>query len=73
MKFADADLIGVPIRVTVSARSLKAGGVEMKLRDKPEKTIVPLADATARLEKELRAMRDKLDAAAGQGGNPLQR
>ena len=61
VKFAGIpDLIGVPIRVTVSARSLKAGGVEMKLRDKPEKTIVPLADATARLEKELRAMRDAL-------------
>lgn len=32
VKFADADLIGIPVRATVSARSLKAGGVEMKRR-----------------------------------------
>ena len=32
VKFADADLIGVPVRVTVSARSLKAGGIEVKRR-----------------------------------------
>jgi prolyl-tRNA synthetase len=29
-KFADADLLGMPIRVVVSARSLKDGGVEIK-------------------------------------------
>ena len=28
-KFADADLIGVPMRVTISERSLAAGGVEL--------------------------------------------
>lgn len=32
VKFADADLIGIPLRATVSARSLKAGGVELKPR-----------------------------------------
>ena len=32
VKFADADLIGCPVRVTVSRRSLKAGGVELKAR-----------------------------------------
>ena len=31
-KFADADLIGAPIRLTVSKRSLMGGGVEMKRR-----------------------------------------
>ncbi len=33
IKFADSDLIGVPIRVTISARSIGAGGAEVKRRD----------------------------------------
>ncbi len=31
-KFADADLIGIPLRLVVSEKSLAAGGVEWKLR-----------------------------------------
>ena len=42
VKFADADLIGIPWRVTVSARSLKNGGVEIKRRSEPERKILPL-------------------------------
>ena len=34
-KFADADLIGMPIRVVVSPRSLQDGGIELKLRNQP--------------------------------------
>lgn len=44
VKFNDADLIGVPIRLTVSERSLKAGGVEQKLRTRPEKTVLSPGD-----------------------------
>lgn len=40
--FADADLIGVPLRITVSPRSLESGGVEAKWRATDERTIVPL-------------------------------
>lgn len=32
VKFADADLIGIPVRLTLGNRSLKEGKVEMKLR-----------------------------------------
>lgn len=32
VKFNDADLIGIPLRVTVSRRSIKAGGYEVKRR-----------------------------------------
>jgi prolyl-tRNA synthetase len=42
VKFNDADLIGLPIRVTVSERSLASGGVEVKLRSQEEKHIIPL-------------------------------
>lgn len=36
VQFADAELIGCPVRLTVSQRSLAAGGVETKLRADPE-------------------------------------
>ena len=40
VKFADADLIGCPVRVTVSRRSLKAGGAELKMRWAEEQRVV---------------------------------
>ncbi len=40
VKFNDADLIGLPIRLTVSVRSLQQGGVEFKRRDSQEKEII---------------------------------
>lgn len=40
VKFNDADLIGIPIRLTVSRRSLEAGGVELKLRRSSERTVI---------------------------------
>jgi len=40
VKFNDADLIGNPIRLTVSEKSLRNGGVEFKLRGKDEKQII---------------------------------
>lgn len=39
-KFADADLIGIPIRLVVSKRSIEKGGVEFKYRNKSESEIV---------------------------------
>jgi prolyl-tRNA synthetase len=36
VKFKDADLIGVPLRVTVGSRSLSRGGVELKPRTEPD-------------------------------------
>lgn len=44
VKFADADLIGAPVRLTVSKKALAAGGVEAKRRTAPERAIVPLAE-----------------------------
>lgn len=53
VKFADADLIGNPIRLTVSARSLGQGGVEMKLRREKEVVIVPLNETLARVQETI--------------------
>ena len=44
VQFTDAELIGCPVQLTVSKRSLAAGGVEAKLRAEPgaEAVIIPL-------------------------------
>ncbi len=43
-KMADADLIGCPLRVIVSSRALKSGGVELKKRTEKQGKIVTKAD-----------------------------
>ncbi|HEX9075127.1 MAG TPA: His/Gly/Thr/Pro-type tRNA ligase C-terminal domain-containing protein, partial [Anaerolineae bacterium] len=53
VKFNDADLIGLPLRLTVGGRSLKQGGVEFKRRAKPDKTLVPLSETVARVKAEI--------------------
>jgi prolyl-tRNA synthetase len=45
VKFADADLIGIPLRATISTRSLQNGGVELKRRGQDELKIVPVDGA----------------------------
>jgi prolyl-tRNA synthetase len=45
--FADWELIGVPLRLVLSDRGLKAGTVEMQGRRDSAATAVPLADAAA--------------------------
>ncbi len=43
-KFADADLLGMPVRVVVSKRSLENGGVEVKKRNETESQIIQLEE-----------------------------
>lgn len=52
VKFADADLIGVPLRLTISKRSLSAGGIEVKRRHEQERTVIVLDELMAWLETE---------------------
>jgi prolyl-tRNA synthetase len=47
VKFNDADLLGMPVRVTVSPRSIESGGAEIKRRTEKDARIVPLADVVA--------------------------
>jgi prolyl-tRNA synthetase len=51
VKFNDADLIGIPLRITVSERALKQGGVEFKCRSGGEAWIVPVEDVLAEVRK----------------------
>ncbi len=62
VKFKDADLIGLPLRLTVSERSLKRGGVELKPRNAKEKAIVPRAEVIARIQTEIASLQAALSA-----------
>lgn len=53
VKFNDADLIGIPLRVTVSERALKNGGLEMKRRIGGDAWIVPQENALDEIQKAL--------------------
>ncbi len=44
-KFKDADLIGIPLRVTVGEQSLREGKVEIKLRSRPTSISVSIEEA----------------------------
>lgn len=57
VKFADADLIGAPLRLTVSQKALDRGGVEARWRDASERTIVA-PEAVAALLRERGAQRE---------------
>jgi len=45
VKFKDADLLGIPVRITVGSRGLKQGTVELKKRIDSESRDVPAAEA----------------------------
>ena len=49
VKFADADLLGMPLRLTVSPRNMKEDSVELKRRDESDSTMVPLSEAASRV------------------------
>jgi prolyl-tRNA synthetase len=48
VKFNDADLVGIPIRVVVGGKSLARGEVELSPRRGREKHAIPVADAVAK-------------------------
>ena len=56
VKFNDADLLGAPLRITVGARGLKQGRVELKLRQAAEASSVPLPDAVAESQAALASL-----------------
>jgi prolyl-tRNA synthetase len=49
VKLNDADLIGLPLRVTLGPRGLRQGEVEVRRRATGETETVPLAEAPARV------------------------
>jgi prolyl-tRNA synthetase len=57
VKFADADLIGYPFRLTIGPRGLKAGNVELKARGDADATEIPLDGAATAVVAAVREAR----------------
>ena len=55
VKFNDADLLGLPLRIVVSARNLAQDAVEIKGRSESVAATVPRADLVHRVRELLSA------------------
>ncbi len=53
VKFNDADLIGLPVRLVISRRNLRQGVVEIKRRDSSDAETVDMADAVSAVREIL--------------------
>lgn len=62
VKFNDADLIGAPLRVVVSSRSLSKGGIEVKRRDEDESQIVGVRETIGVIHTLISDMRNEVAA-----------
>jgi prolyl-tRNA synthetase len=65
VKFKDADLIGIPVRVTIGQKSLADGNVEIKLRSETEKNIVPIDIAVKKTIEIVEKLKEKLEPQLG--------
>ena len=60
VKFKDADLVGIPVRVTVGSRGAKEGQVEIKLRSQSESMNAPIGEASAFVRDKIKKLYDSL-------------
>jgi prolyl-tRNA synthetase len=60
VKFKDADLLGIPVRINVGARNLKNGHVEMKLRTEAESVLIPTRDAPKIIAAKVKELYDSI-------------
>ena len=62
VKFKDADLIGIPVRVTVGRKSVAEGKVEIKLRGESESRKVPIAEAARTATEMVGSLKAQLNS-----------
>jgi prolyl-tRNA synthetase len=62
VKFKDADLIGMPIRVTVGKKSVAEGSVEIKLRCESQSQKVPIEKAADKTIELVSSLKERLMA-----------
>jgi len=60
IKFKDADLIGIPIRITVGKKSVVEGNVEVKLRARAESEKVAIDKAAEKVVELIRSLKEKV-------------
>jgi prolyl-tRNA synthetase len=61
VKFNDADLLGMPVRVTVSPRSIESGGAEIKRRTEKDANVIALADVPSKAREMLGPRSDQAE------------
>jgi prolyl-tRNA synthetase len=60
VKFKDADLIGIPVRVTVGKKSLAEGRLEIKLRSERERQQVPVEETATKVCEMVAALKERV-------------
>jgi prolyl-tRNA synthetase len=61
-KFKDADLLGIPVRVTVGRKSLADNNIEIKLRAESKSMKVPVEKAAEKITELVNSLKEKLSS-----------
>jgi prolyl-tRNA synthetase len=62
VKFKDADLLGIPVRITIGKKSIADETVEIKLRNESKSTRVKIEEAVAKTIELVNSLKEKLNA-----------
>lgn len=60
VKFNDADLMGIPVRITIGNRTLKEGAIEVRMRNAETSETVPIAEAVSAIQALIQASMEKI-------------
>jgi prolyl-tRNA synthetase len=61
VKFKDADLLGIPIRITIGPKTLAEGKAELQLRREKDKQLIDLATATDTTVGLVKQLKDEIN------------
>jgi prolyl-tRNA synthetase len=64
-KFKDADLIGIPLRLTLTPRSLQRGGAEVKVRGDAESHVISIDDVVQVVQSKIADLKGTLESDKG--------
>ena len=56
VKFKDADLLGIPVRITVGSRGVKTGTVEVKQRTETESALIPIEEVVLHMQEKIKSL-----------------
>jgi prolyl-tRNA synthetase len=59
--FSDADLLGIPLRLVISPKTLEAGQVEFKRRNSRDSELISVTDAAAAVAAKVKEELAKFD------------
>jgi prolyl-tRNA synthetase len=60
VKFKDADLLGIPVRITIGQKSVAQGNIEIKLRTESKPTLIPIDSAIDKIVEIVESLKKKL-------------